>query len=87
MANIKSAIKRARVADQKNLRNRMKRSSMRTQVKRFETALAEGNVELANSLYSQTVSAVDKAASRGVIHKSAANRKKSRMALSLAKAQ
>ncbi|NLG25401.1 MAG: 30S ribosomal protein S20 [Clostridiales bacterium] len=78
MPNIKSAIKRVRVNQKKNLRNRMIKSAMRTSVKKLETAVAAGNADQA--LLSATVSAIDKAAAKGVIHKNAASRKKARLA-------
>ena len=83
MPNIKSAIKRVKVSEKKNLRNRMIKSSMKTSVKKFDTAIAEGNADAA--LLSATQGAVDRAASKGVIHKNAANRKKARMAKRLNK--
>ena len=85
MPNIKSAIKRVKVSEKKNLRNRMIKSSMKTSVKKFDTAIAEDNADAA--LLSATQGAVDRAASKGVIHKNAANRKKARMAKRLNKQQ
>ena len=58
---------------------------MKTSVKKFDTAIAEGNADAA--LLSATQGAVDRAASKGVIHKNAANRKKARMAKRLNKQQ
>ncbi|MDR1600758.1 MAG: 30S ribosomal protein S20 [Oscillospiraceae bacterium] len=84
MPNIKSAIKRVKVIAKKNLRNRMVKSAMKTQLKKFETALAKEPAAAA-SLLPQSAGAVDRAASKGVIHKNAANRRKSRMALRLNK--
>lgn len=83
MPNIKSAIKRVKVTEKKNLRNRMIKSAMRTSVKKFDTAVAAGNVD--EKLLSVTSSAVDKAASKGVMSKNAANRKKARMAKAMNK--
>ncbi|MBQ6645513.1 MAG: 30S ribosomal protein S20 [Clostridia bacterium] len=83
MPNIKSAIKRVKVSEKKNLRNRMVKSAMKTSVKKFNTAIEAGTADAA--LLSATQGAVDKAASKGVIHKNAANRKKSRMAKRLNK--
>ncbi len=83
MPNIKSAIKRVKVSEKKNLRNRMVKSAMKTQVKKFDAAVAAGTADQA--LLGATQGAVDKAASKGVIHKNAANRKKSRMAKRLNK--
>ncbi len=85
MPNIKSAIKRVKVTEKKNLRNRMIKSAMRTSVKKFEAAAAHGTADAA--LLSATAGAVDRAVAKGVMHKNAANRKKARMAKRLAKAQ
>lgn len=85
MPNIKSAIKRVKVTEKKNLRNRMIKSAMRTSVKKFETAVAAGSADAA--LLSATSGAVDRAVAKGVMHKNAANRKKARLAKRLAKAQ
>ena len=83
MPNIKSAIKRVKVTEKKNLRNRMIKSAMKTSVKKFETAFAAGTADAA--LLSATQSALDKAVTKGVMHKNAANRKKARLAKRLAK--
>lgn len=83
LPNIKSAIKRVKVSEKKNLRNRMIKSAMRTSIKKFETANAAGTAD--DKLLSITQGAVDRAASKGVIHKNAANRKKARLAKRLAK--
>ena len=85
LPNIKSAIKRVKVTEKKNLRNRMIKSAMKTNVKKYETAVAAGEADAA--MLSVTASAIDKAAAKGVISKNAANRKKSRMAKRLAKAE
>lgn len=84
MPNIKSAIKRVKVSEKKNLRNRMIKSAMRTSVKKFSTALSAGEADAA--ILSATQGAVDKACSKGVIHKNAANRKKARLAKAMNKA-
>ena len=85
MPNIKSAKKRVKVTEKKNLRNRMIKSAMRTSVKKFEAAAAAGSADAA--ILAVTSSAIDKAATKGVIHKNAANRKKARLAKRLNKAQ
>ena len=77
MPNIKSAIKRVKVSKKKNLRNRMIKSGVKTAVKKYEAALTQEQL-------SNVASALDKAASKGVIHKNAANRKKARLARKLA---
>ncbi len=84
MPNIKSAIKRVKVSEKKNLQNRMVKSGVKTSVKKFEAALAEG-VAPANAQLSATTSAIDKAAAKGVISKNAANRKKARLAKAINK--
>lgn len=86
MANIKSALKRIRVTEAKTLRNRMVKSSVKTFIKKFEVALAAGNIEEAKNLYPRVSRAIDKAASKGVLHKNTASRKKSRLAVKLNKA-
>lgn len=85
MPNIKSAIKRVKVNEKKNLRNRMIKSSMRTSIKKFDTAITAGTAD--SAMLAQTSGVVDSAASKGIIHRNAANRKKSRLAKRLNKAQ
>ncbi len=85
MPNIKSAIKRVKVSEKKNLRNRMIKSGVKTAVKKFQVELAS-NPGAANVQLSATTSAIDKAVSKGILHKNAANRKKARLARSLSKA-
>ena len=85
MPNIQSAKKRVKVSEKKNLRNRMVKSAVRTSVKKFESALAS-DPQSANVQLTATTSAIDKAASKGIIHKNAANRKKARLAKQLSKA-
>ena len=83
MPNIKSAMKRVKVTEKKNLRNRMMKSAMRTSVKKFDAAVTAGQVDA--QLLSDTSSAVDRAVSKGVMSKNAANRKKARMAKAMNK--
>ena len=85
MPNIKSAKKRVKVSEKKNLRNRMIKSAVRTSVKKLEAAIA-ADPQTANAQLVVTTSAIDKAASKGAMHKNAANRKKARLAKQLAKA-
>lgn len=85
MPNIKSAKKRVKVSEKKNLRNRMIKSAVRTSVKKFDAAVA-ADAATANAQLTATVSAIDKAVAKGVMHKNAANRKKARLAKQLAKA-
>lgn len=85
LPNIKSAIKRVEVNETKNLRNRMIKSSIHTTVRKLEKAAEQGDNALTEALFRQTVSAYDKAASKGIIHKNAVNRKKAKMAKIAAK--
>ncbi len=85
MPNIKSAEKRVRVIKKKTLRNRMVKSSAKNAVKKFRKMLTE-DVAVAQSHLSATASAIDRAVAKGVMHKNAANRKKSRIARALNKA-
>lgn len=85
MPNIKSAKKRVKVTEKKNLRNRIVKSGVRTSLKKFETAVA-ADPTTANVQLNATTSAIDKAVAKGVITKNAANRKKARLAKQLAKA-
>ena len=85
MANIQSAKKRVKVSEKKNLHNRIIKSGMRTSIRKFDTAVA-ADPNNAGALLSETTAVIDKAASKGVIHKNAANRKKARVAKQLNKA-
>ena len=86
MANIKSAKKRVGITAKQNLRNRMVSSMMKTSIKRYDQALTAGDVAAAEAAYIKAVSTVDRAASKGVIHKNAANRKKAQLAVKRAAA-
>ncbi len=75
--NIKSAKKRVLVNEKKNLENRMIRSEVKTAVKKFNNAIDTNNLELAEQLLPSTMSVIDRACSKGVIHKNNAANKKS----------
>lgn len=83
MANIKSAKKRIKVTEAKTLRNKMVKSALKTVIKKFEVAVASGNAEEAKVAYQNATKAIDMAASKGIIHKNMAARKKSRLAARL----
>jgi small subunit ribosomal protein S20 len=85
MANIKSAVKRAKQAEASRLRNRAIKSSVLTARKKVLKAIDAGSKDEAAKLFSAYTSTLDKAAKRGVIPKNNASRKKSRVATSLAK--
>lgn len=84
MPNIKSAKKRVLVIDKKTQQNKMIKSALKTQIKKFMAAVAAGDKESANALYPETVSAIDSAASKGLIHKNNAANKKAKLAKKLA---
>lgn len=86
MANTKSALKRIKVIRKRTLRNKMIRSNVKTMIKKFEKALEAGDIEGAKTLFPQVVKRIDMAASKGVIHRNTANRKKSRLAIRLNRA-
>lgn len=79
MANIKSAIKRNKQNNKRRLRNRYFRSRARTFVQKARVAIQSGDEEAIESAVRIAVSALDKAAEKGVIHKNNAARRKSRL--------
>jgi small subunit ribosomal protein S20 len=81
MANHKSAAKKARRDAEARLRNRANRSEMKSAVKKFLAVLATGKKADAVVALPLVLSVVDKAERKGVIHKNAANRHKSRFTL------
>ena len=79
MPNIKSAIKRVKTAELRRANNITAKSSMRTAVKNAEAAIANNDENAKDALLAASRK-LDKAASKGIIHKNAAARKKSRLA-------
>jgi small subunit ribosomal protein S20 len=76
VANIKSQIKRNRQNEKRRLRNKSVKSSLKTAIRRFNEASASGDSATATVLMREAARKLDKAASKGVIHKNqAANRK------------
>ena len=80
MANIKSAKKRILVSAKRQARNKHVKSSTKTAIKKLTTAVGAGQTNDVQALFSQAVSAIDTACSKGVYHKNTAARKKSRLA-------
>ena len=78
MPNIKSAKKRVKVNEKKAMQNKMFRTQLKTTLKKYEAAVAAGDTALAQETYKAAVKKIDVAAARGIIHKNAAARKKSR---------
>ena len=85
LPNIKSAKKRVLVNKAKALQNKTARSALKTDIKKFEAAVAEGNRSEAEGAYKVAVKAVDKAVGHGILHKNNAAHKKSGMTLKLNK--
>ncbi len=78
MANIKSQIKRNRQNEAAHERNKSVKSALKTSVRKFREAAEAGNADEAKRLAADAARVLDKAASKGVIHKNqAANRKSS----------
>ncbi|WP_121435528.1 30S ribosomal protein S20 [Actinomadura pelletieri] len=76
MANIKSQIKRNKQNEKARLRNKAVKSELKTAIRKFREAADEGRVEDAVALQRHAARKLDKAVSKGVIHKNqAANRK------------
>jgi small subunit ribosomal protein S20 len=80
VANIKSQIKRNRQNERRQKRNKAVRSRLRTAAKKVGQAIESGDGDAVGSQLRTTGSMLDKAASRGVIHKRTAARRKSRLA-------
>ena len=83
MPNIKSSAKRDQLQKQANARNRAAKSALKTEIKKFDAAVEAGDGEAAAATYKAAVKSVDKAASKGLIHKNNAAHKKSAMAKKL----
>jgi len=77
MANIKSSAKRAELSQKYAARNKAARSLMKTNIKKFDAAISGSDREAAESAYKTAVMTVDRAATRGLIHKNKAARRKS----------
>ena len=80
MANIKSQIKRNRQNEKRRLRNKAVKSSLKTAIRKFNEATAAGDNEGAAALMRHASRKLDKAVSKGVIHKNQAANRKSAMA-------
>ena len=85
LPNIKSAKKRVLIAEVRNARNKATKSELKTAIKKFEVAAAEGNRTEADGAYKVAVKKVDQAVAKGVLHKNTAAHRKSAMTLKLNK--
>lgn len=79
MPNIKSAIKRVEITKQRTIRNASIKSAVKTAIRKYEEALKNAEKEVAQSALRKASVALDKAVTKGVLHKNAAARKKSRL--------
>ena len=83
MPNIKSAKKRVKIIEKKTLTNNMIKTGYKSAVKKFEEAIAAGNLEEAKVLFSEATKKIDQACTKGVIVKNTASRKKSSLSKKL----
>jgi small subunit ribosomal protein S20 len=83
MANHFSALKRARQTEKRSARNRANTSRLRSALRQLREALTKGDKTAAEQVFRQTVSALDKAVQKGVVHKNTASRYKSRLSARL----
>ncbi|MDQ1288665.1 MAG: small subunit ribosomal protein [Actinomycetota bacterium] len=81
MANIKSQIKRNAQNEKRRLRNKAVKSELKTHVRTFRTAAAAGDADAAANALRVASRKLDKAVSKGIIHKNQAANRKSAMAL------
>ncbi len=85
MAHHKSALKRVRQTAKRTTHNRSMRADLRTNIKKFRILQESGDLEHAREAYTNVQKNIDKAVTKGVLHKRAGARYKSRLALSLDK--
>ena len=85
MADHKSALKRVRQTIKRTAHNRSMRADLRTIIKKFRLLQESGNIEQARDAYTDVQKNIDKAITKGILHKRTGTRYKSRLALSLAK--
>jgi len=79
MAHTRSSIKRIRQAERRRVRNQMIRSRVKTLIKRARSLIEAGDVDQARLSVGDAISALDKAAERGILHRNNAARRKSRL--------
>jgi len=79
MANIKSSAKRALLIEKSAAKNKAARSLMKTNIKKFDAAVENGDQKTAETAYKTAVKTVDRAATKNLIHKNKAARRKSSM--------
>ncbi|HIU56350.1 MAG TPA: 30S ribosomal protein S20 [Candidatus Ornithomonoglobus merdipullorum] len=85
MPNIKSAKKRVKVIEKKTAINTARKTALKTAIKKFEAAAAAADKDAAKVLFNDAVKKLDQGVAHGIIHKNKAARKKSQLAVKLAK--
>ncbi len=85
MPNIKSAQKRVKVIEKKTAINTARKTALKTAIKKFEAAVTAGNKAEAAELFKDAVKKLDQAVAHNIVHKNKAARKKSQLAIKLAK--
>ena len=84
MANHLSALKRARQTERRTTRNRANTSALRSQLRALRETIAKGDKAAAEQTYRATVSTLDKAIRKGILHENTASRYKSRLSTRVA---
>lgn len=87
MANLASAKKRIKQNERNQMRNRARKTMLKTQTRKFEDALQAGNLDSAKQIFVEVTKKIDQIAAHGTLHKNTAARKKSRLARHLNAAQ
>ncbi len=85
MPNIKSAKKRVKVIEKKTAINTARKTALKTAIKKFEAAVVAADKAAATPLFNDAVKKLDQAVAHGIVHKNKAARKKSQLAVKLAK--
>ncbi len=85
MPNIKSAAKRVAIIRKKTLRNAGLKSALKTSIKKFDESINGGSIEDSKVKLNQALIRIDKAVTKGILHKNTAARKKSRLTMKLNK--
>ncbi len=85
MANIKSAKKRIDVIDRQTAENKSYKTKIATYIKKYKSAVDNGEMDNAKALLSESFSLIDSAVSKGILQKATANRKKARLSAYTAK--
>jgi len=80
VANLASARKRIKQNDRNRVKNRARKSAIKSQTRKFNTAVHDGDLKSAQDLLSVVSKTVDQVAAKGTIHRNTASRRKSRMA-------